>query len=609
LPSTLDQNSQIVIKDNGHGMTFRQCQELYLKVGRNRRQGGASSSPGGRPVLGRKGIGKFAAFGIARKIVIDTTSGETGERTVFSLDLDQLRSDEFIDGRHPIEVIEFHEPDEVRKAERGTTLRLAELTLSRVQNPEGFAERMARRFMLAANAESFRVTVNGISVADIDPSADVEFDFPRDYRDDERPDGLRVEGAEAVESVGRDEIRWRIRFRNDTIGDPEFQGVSVFCGIKVAQTPFLFDLSGGLSGQHGQQYLFGYVRADYLDHLREDIITTERQRINWEQTDAAALLVWGQTRVKQLLTIWKERRAEEKQRQIDAKVLPFAPRLDRLQASERRTVTSAIRKIATVPTLKDDEFVDLASAILTAWEQGRLRELIDRIANLSDQDAGVIISVMGEAQILTVLQLAEVIKTKLDLVHNLRRRVEARELENAIRDYISEHPWLIKPELELYKKETSLRNALAEISEEIGLENNPDFARRVDLLLANGDHLVLLEFMRPGITLDRDHLDRFTRYVDEIRARIELNTGGPYRRLTGTIVADRLERARPGNRQAIERLERTDMFALDWEMLLAQAERQFRDYFEVMVERTPPEDLRVRGLETRSVRSLPGRLC
>jgi Histidine kinase-, DNA gyrase B-, and HSP90-like ATPase len=599
LPSSLDRGTEIVIADNGIGMTFQQCQDHYLKVGRNRRQAGAGASPSGRPVLGRKGIGKFAGFGIARKILVDSTSGETGERTVFSLDLEQLRSDEFIDGRHAIEVVEFNGPDEARRAHRGTIVRLKDLTLARVQNPQGFAERMARRFMLAANAQSFQVTVNSISVSNLDPATDVEFDFPTNYRPEERPEGLRTEGAEAVEVLGGQEIRWRVRFRNDTIGDPEFQGVSVFCGIKVAQTPFFFDLSGGLSGQHGQQYLFGYVRADYLDHLTDDLITTERQRINWENPDAARLLDWGQKRIKQLLSIWTARRGEERQRQIDAKVLPFAPRLDRLQTGEKRTVTSAIRRIAAVPTLSSREFSDLATAILTAWEQGRLRDLIDRIATLSDADAGVIISVMGEAQILTVLQLAEVLKTKLDLVRNLRRRVEARELENAIRDYIAKHPWLIKPELELYKKEISLARLLHEISEEIGLEANPDFAKRIDLLLANGEHLVLLEFMRPGITLDRDHLDRFTRYVDELRARIEANTGGPYRKVTGTIVADRLDRTRPGNRQALDRLEQSGMYALDWQTLLAQAERQFRDYFEVMVDRTP-DDPRVIALETEN---------
>ena len=597
LPDTLSSGAEITIRDNGHGMTLEECQQHYLKVGRNRRRAGAGASPGGRPVLGRKGIGKFAGFGIAKQIVVDTISGRTGERTVFLLDLEDLRSEDFIESdRHPIEVLDHEPPDEDRKDRHATLIRLRSLTVARAPKAESFIESMAKRFMLAANASSFAVSVNGVLMSDVDAASGVEFDFPAAYRQDERPEGLRIEGGEAVEKIGDDEVRWRIRFRKETIGDSEFRGVSVFCGIKVAQTPFFFDLSGGLSGQHGQQYMFGHVRADYLDHLTEDIITTERQRVNWESPDAAPLLEWGQNRIKALLSIWKERRGEERNRQLDDKIAPFSPRLERLQPGERKTVAAAIRKIASISTLDDSEFTELATAILTAWENGRLKDLIERIASLSEQDAGIIISVMGEAQILTVLQLAEVIKTKLDLVRGLRKRIEDRDLENAIRDYIAENPWLISPDLERYKKETSLRNLLKEIADSIRLEDNPDFSGRVDLLLANGDDLVLLEFMRPGITIDRDHIDRFTRYVDELRGRILANTAGPFRRLTGTIVADRLEKARPGNQQALRRLEESGMYAMDWSMLLSQAERQFQDYFAVMVERTP-DDVRIRQLE------------
>lgn len=82
-------------------------------------------SPNGRPILGRKGIGKFAGFGIAEKIIVDTTSAQTGERTVFALDLDKLQSDEFIQfGRHPIVVVEAHGPNAGRKSSHGTKIRL-----------------------------------------------------------------------------------------------------------------------------------------------------------------------------------------------------------------------------------------------------------------------------------------------------------------------------------------------------------------------------------------------------------------------------------------------------------------------------------------------------
>src|SRR5215213_1644151 len=441
LPTALGESEEIVVSDDGHGMTFEQCQNHFLKVGRNRRKTLGDKSLNGRPILGRKGIGKFAGFGIAKKIIVDTTSAQTGERTVFALDLDNLQSDEFIQhGRHPIAVLEAHGPNAARKASHGTRIRLGVITLGRAPNVDGFAERMARRFVLAASAQSFKVSVNGIELSSIETQQDVEFDFPADYTAAERPEGMKIENGDGVEKIGDDEVRWRIRFRKEPIGDEEFRGVSVFCGIKVAQTPFFFELSGGLPGQFGQQYMFGQVKADYLDNLADDIITTERQRINWEQADAYPLLEWGQAKLKQLLGIWRDRRAEKRNEEIDTKITPFSDRLDRLQQSERKTVTSAIRKLAAISTLEDQEFSDLASAILTAWEQGRLRDLIGRIAALADAEPGVILSVMGETQILTALHVAEVIQTKLDLVRGLRRRVEAKELENAIRDYIADHP-------------------------------------------------------------------------------------------------------------------------------------------------------------------------
>ena len=588
LPTSISTGSEIAISDDGHGMTFEECQDFYLKVGRNRRDGGSDKTRGGRPVLGRKGIGKFAGFGIAATIMVETISDASGERTVFKLDLGRLRSGEFIEaGKHTIEVVAAQGPNDARKAKHGTTIRLQNLTHARKQNAKDFATRMARRFALAANAQQFDVRINNVALSSVQDPGGVEFDFPSDYKTEEKPPSLiRIDNKEGVEKIGDDEIRWRMRFSKETIGDEEFRGVSIFCGVKIAQTPFFFELSGGLSGQHGVQYLFGHVQADFIDQLGDDIITTERQRINWEHPEARQLLSWGQDRLKELLAIWTERRAEERIRQIDKKLAPFSPRIERLQPSERKTVISALRKIASIPTLGDQEFVELATSLLTAWEQGRLRDLIDRIASLSDNDAGVIVAVMGEAQTLSVLQIAEVIKLKLDLIRGLRKRIEEKDLENAIRDYISSSPWLIRPELEVYEVEISLRRLLDKIAKEIGLDDDPDFAKRVDLLVGSGDHLVLLEFMRPGVTIDRDHIDRFTQYADEIRARLSANTAGPYRRLTGRIVADRLERSKPGNQAAIKRLEQSDLYAMDWDTLLADAERQFKDYFKVMVDRS-----------------------
>src|SRR5580692_9772709 len=61
IPQRVGADSTISVKDDGNGMTFQECQDRFLNVGYCRRGKSATeSSLGGRPVLGRKGIGKFA---------------------------------------------------------------------------------------------------------------------------------------------------------------------------------------------------------------------------------------------------------------------------------------------------------------------------------------------------------------------------------------------------------------------------------------------------------------------------------------------------------------------------------------------------------------------
>ena len=64
------QNEKIVIRDYGFGMTFDELQNFYLQIGYEKRKLTGNETPGGRPVMGRKGIGKLAGFGIAQKILI-----------------------------------------------------------------------------------------------------------------------------------------------------------------------------------------------------------------------------------------------------------------------------------------------------------------------------------------------------------------------------------------------------------------------------------------------------------------------------------------------------------------------------------------------------------
>jgi hypothetical protein len=64
-----DKNS-FFIKDDGIGMTAEDFQDKFLKIGYSKRKEGATHSPGGRPFIGRKGIGKLALLSCADRVTV-----------------------------------------------------------------------------------------------------------------------------------------------------------------------------------------------------------------------------------------------------------------------------------------------------------------------------------------------------------------------------------------------------------------------------------------------------------------------------------------------------------------------------------------------------------
>lgn len=592
LPLELNDGATIVIRDDGNGMTFAECQDHYLNVGYMRRgdDPAAKTVTKHRPVLGRKGIGKFAGFGIAGTISVDTTSVQTGEHTFFELGLDELRAGKYVSEDRPLENVVYEEPSESRRGSHGTVITLGKLKLAKAPSTDVFRRGLGRRFLLHQRAADFHVHVSGQPVTDVGYDGAMQFEFPRDYTDEERPTGLIAIdetgwGSETLDDGSK--VRWRVHFYKEPIKDDELRGFSVFANQKLAQMPFFFNLSGGLSGQHGQQYLSGQIEADFIDTLPEDLITTERQRINWSRRESEVLLEWGRTRTKELLRIWHDRRGSARVKKLKEKVEGFSERLNRLGKHERETVATALTRLAGVSSLDDEDFEQIGGAVLTAWEAGRLKDLITDIAHRKEFAPEELIKLLAEQQVLEALHAAEIVKSKLEAIRGLANIVAARELENEIRDYIAQRPWLLDQRWVTFVRETSLKHVFDEATAAAHLTDEQK-GKRIDLALRSGEHLLVVEFMRPGVIIDWDHLQRAELYVRAFRSIINANTALGIKRVTGLIVADKLDR-KAVLIDKISSLAKEDILVYDWESLLADASAKWKDFLGVLVEREPDD--------------------
>ena len=73
LPEKYDTDAKIIIKDDGIGMSPDDVGERYLYIGYNRRENGETTDIKHRSIIGNKGIGKLAGFGVANTVEIITT--------------------------------------------------------------------------------------------------------------------------------------------------------------------------------------------------------------------------------------------------------------------------------------------------------------------------------------------------------------------------------------------------------------------------------------------------------------------------------------------------------------------------------------------------------
>ena len=190
--SSSNGHPNIVIIDNGRGMTRGELTDNFLVIGLSPRTNPKEKTPGGRLPMGRKGIGKLAGFGIAKTIDILSTpnlklrKGLNAKEQLFywlrfSLDaIDQVISVTGTGGYEPTVLADgislkafkqLVENDEaatsyaefIKNAESGkggVAVRLSDTTLKKQINPDELLKSLGRRFTVAMLRPDFVVKIN-----------------------------------------------------------------------------------------------------------------------------------------------------------------------------------------------------------------------------------------------------------------------------------------------------------------------------------------------------------------------------------------------------------------------------------------------------------------
>lgn len=579
-------DSKIEVLDDGRGMTFEEINEAYLVLGRDRRSSGPVESLGGRHVMGRKGIGKLAGFGIAHTMRVETKKNK--QLTIFEMKFDDMtHSDTFVADYEPLVLHDGADIDGVISGEQGTRVLLTDLHLRNAINEDSFRSSMARRFSTFGG--DFRVAVNEKVIEKTD--FQFQFRFPET--------GLLEEN---VRSIGN--VKWWVGFTERPIPQDEARGISVLVHGKMAQTPFFFDLSKGTSGQLGMQYMTGEVHADDLDE-EEDLISTDRASVRWEHERSQYLLEWGRERVRAYLEDWAKLRRERNARIVFDRIRSRVPHLDRIRKfpdAQQRELLAAVEKISAVETISDDRLLVIVDFLLRAYEGDYLFDLISQIDAADEKSLELLQSVIKEWDILEAVSVAQIVRGRIAVINKFRHLIEshAKELPD-MHEFIERHPWALRPEWAPLARERSLERIINEhLDPQRKRRKSPRRdQRRPDILcMATPGMVLAVELKRPGKLVGRDELRQIEDYVDVLRQNANDTTDpGKARAVSGFLVYGRMQ---PGNDEMISRLRRDGMYIETWDSLLNTAERLHHEFLDVMKARGNPEDPRISRLDSTS---------
>lgn len=552
---------RIRITDDGEGMTLEDINGKYLYVGYQRRGDGRTHTKRGRKPMGRKGIGKLSLFSIANRFTVHSRArGKKLE--AFVMDAAEIRAT--IQSEDPSKVNRYS-PARVVTDEKiedhGTIIEISDLRKERLTQASisGLRKRIARRFGvgLLKGDDDFVVRIDGTEVtfADRDYFHKARFLFQygkHDYSSlcpqlDEAPSGERKAFKRpsqfSVDGVASKEGEYQIegwiamaRRSNDLDGDGDdnLNKITIVVRGKVAQEDILQEYRlGGMF----TKYIFGEIRADFLDEdHREDIATSSRQRISEEDPRYLAVKKFLEFELRRIWTKTnelKERTGLEHAISSNPHIKDWYESLTPASLKPfARKIFGAIDKAGVDDAYKQGFYAD---GVL-AFETLKLRNAIEELNQIDCSDeAGLrrFLDYLKDIDGIEAARYSEIVHARLDVINRLREQIDADARERVLQRYLFDHLWLLDPAWERATEYADMEKRIQEdvdavmersIKEvvdgrETGKNIRPDICIRYRRVTSA--HLII-ELKRANRRLRKTEIEeQVKRYIGAVRSRLE----------------------------------------------------------------------------------------
>ena len=525
----LPEQLEIVITDDGHGMDPLDVSTKFLPVNRKRRLNSSGkekqllSEGGKRKVMGRKGLGKLAGFGVAERVTIKTKRREDAFWTVFELDYDVLSKSPNLG---QVDIPAHYPLGDIGVC--GTIITLSKLRCDAFKRGHDELENTLRQNFFGVRPEDFAIKVNAEVLAQ--PIIEYDFEYPPD-RDATGFAGDIVE----VEDVGELNFRYVVRFRKSGNSlRSDLRGARIYCHNRLAAGPSLFRLPSGVHNYHGQDYLECIVEANELDELGIDFVSTDRTQLKEE----SELVIRFIERITEILKLSLAAHYRHKDSVVESEIKAQQPTwvkvIDRMDRKAREPARKILKALGTQFGVGSSEFNEIAPLVMDTMNAGEvLVRLIEIGANPTEINA--IANALRDLAEVEKSQALTVFRGRRQAINALRQLADRgddewrkAQFENELHDLFKKQPWLIRQEFSHHlTSDENLETVCSQLAKELRVdhfvEDSPKAkALRPDLVHLMSDaaltEVCIVELKSPSIPLVIDNLTQLQGYMADVEA-------------------------------------------------------------------------------------------
>ena len=543
-----DKGYEITIEDDGHGMRPEDINDFFLTVGLERRtddrrrrtnvigtsdpSAGTLSLEKNRSVMGRKGIGKLAPFGISKEIEVWSAGGKK-DGDGFAIANFILKYDDINNPTDREYYPDLGPEDGKTSTKRGTKITLRNFLHRRTPHQDVFMRQIARKFSLEMPDFKIRV-VDSISNMEHEVNA-LDIPILEKTRIDLNSESIEIDGK-------KHGITGWIAYSKTPYHNVEVAGVRIYARRKLVSVTRDFGHRAGFTGEHTvRSYLVGEVYANWLDaDDDEDLIASDRQDILWSSEKGQMLQVWGQKLIRKLgsesvgpinqraYEIFMEKSNYEK----DARDL-FG---DTLVYESAMKVGKVLGKMISMHNVNDSEYLERIKGLAIMLAPHRM--LVETLREISNDETSLSMleTLLGNARLAEATSLGQVAMERLGTIERLKRtiREQPSPTECKLQKILEEAPWLIHAEWTMFQANDTLDefreafekwferktgNKITTSFDESDARKKPDF-----IMLYIGRSIEIVEIKRPMYTFNREDFERMHLYVVKIKKYLDENT-------------------------------------------------------------------------------------